>query len=212
MRQKLGLIGILVAIALSVCLLPVTGLTFEPLVFKRVDASSGPSTIPPYTNQTHMVAAGENEQSFLIGDVHFTQLLTSGYVNVTSSASGPSLTSNFNLGNTPIYYDISSTASYAGPIEICLYYDSNRFTDISALALLHYENGAWQDVTISRDPANRKICGRVNSLSPFAIAQPVPPVETPEPGSLVLLVSAVVVIGGFIAFRSRFGRAGGLQQ
>jgi hypothetical protein len=37
---------------------------------------------------------------------------------------------------------------------------------------MHFEGGVWVDVTTSLDTAANVICGRVTSLSPFAIVEP----------------------------------------
>jgi hypothetical protein len=46
-----------------------------------------------------------------------------------------------------------------------------RFSNLSLLHLLHYENGSWMDVAASNDTISYRICGQVRSLSPFIVAQ-----------------------------------------
>ena len=58
--------------------------------------------------------------------------------------------------------NISTTALVAPPIEVCIvggFLEGDR--------LLHFENGAWADVTTSVTAA--RACGTVSSLSPFAV-------------------------------------------
>jgi hypothetical protein len=137
--------------------------------------------------------------------LHFDQVATGGPVTLTTSATGQPIPSGFSLGNPPVYYEISTAAGYSGPIEICIPYDPARFASENGLVLYHYENGMWTNITVSHDSSNNTICGRVNSLSPFIVAGPLP-AEAPEPGSLALLVSGVIGLGGFAAIRRRVGR------
>jgi hypothetical protein len=66
---------------------------------------------------------------------------------------------------------ITTTAVFAGLIEVCIDYSGITFQDESQLKLFHFEDGAWVDHTTSLDTVNNSICARVSSLSPFAIFQ-----------------------------------------
>src|SRR5712691_10968131 len=56
-------------------------------------------------------------------------------------------------------------------VDLCFNMSSvNDATAFNALAVLHNEGGTLIDRTISRDLPSRKICGRVNSLSPLVVA------------------------------------------
>ncbi len=71
------------------------------------------------------------------------------------------------------YYDITTDATYTGPITIEIHYDDTGMTQQGeeALALLHWESGGWVDVTIPPvDTVNNIIRGEVTELSPFAPA------------------------------------------
>jgi hypothetical protein len=46
-----------------------------------------------------------------------------------------------------------------------------QFMDESQLKLLHYENGAWVDITTSVDTTTNTVCGLTTSFSPFLVAQ-----------------------------------------
>jgi len=68
-------------------------------------------------------------------------------------------------------YDISTTATFQPPITTC--FNVSSATDageFSLLRVLHNENGALVDRTITKDFALKTICGNVNSLSPFVVA------------------------------------------
>jgi TolB protein len=138
-------------------------------------------------------------------NVTFGQILSGGTTTLATTATGPAIPSGFSVGNPPVYYDISTMAPYAGAIDVCITYDPNRFGSQSGLALYHYENGAWRNVTTSVNTNTHVICGRVTSLSPFAIMMATP-AEAPEPGSLLLLAGGLASLGGWTAFRSHFGR------
>jgi hypothetical protein len=74
------------------------------------------------------------------------------------------------------YYDITTTATFSGPIDLELQYAaaSLGIGDLNSLAsvafeMQHYENGAWVNRTTDIDPVRHVISGRVPSLSPFAV-------------------------------------------
>jgi len=62
-------------------------------------------------------------------------------------------------------------------VSVCITYDPAQFGDPSMLHLFHFENNAWVDVTTSNDTSSHVICASVNSLSPFAIFQKLPPAD-----------------------------------
>ncbi len=99
---------------------------------------------------------------------------------VNTSSSGPTPPSGFRLGSAPTYYNISTTVNYTPPVTVCIGYDPAPYTDPSSLRLLHYESDTWLDVTASNYVTSHRICGQVNSLSPFLVAQRMdqPPVIT----------------------------------
>lgn len=101
----------------------------------------------------------------------FTSILSAGQTTAISSGSGPASPSGFELGNPPLYYDITTTAAYAGPVQVCIRYQGVSFG--GSPRLFHYENGVWQDVTTSVDAAAMIVCGIVTTLSPFALFSPI---------------------------------------
>jgi hypothetical protein len=73
-------------------------------------------------------------------------------------------------------YEISTTAVYTPPVIVCIQVPAvTHPVEFNLLKIFHFQNGALQDVTISRDFPSRSVCGQVNSLSPFAIARPLAP-------------------------------------
>jgi hypothetical protein len=77
-------------------------------------------------------------------------------------------------------FDISTTASYTGPVGICFYLPSfgESMTDqpfFAGLKILHNEGGVLVDRTTGVNFAAKLVCGSVNSLSPFVIAHTAAP-------------------------------------
>jgi hypothetical protein len=101
----------------------------------------------------------------------FAQVTQAGTTELTMSSSGPPPPAGFQLGAPPTYYELSTTASYTGLIQVCINYNGVSFFDEAALRLFHFENGQWVDITSSLDTLNNVICGSTSSLSPFAIFQ-----------------------------------------
>ncbi len=102
--------------------------------------------------------------------VQFASVEQSGATSVHVSADGPA-PSGFSFGTVgaPLYYDLSTTAAYSGPVTVCLAYDPASFTSPH---LYHYHDGTWTDITASPQPAPGTICGTATSLSPFVVGQP----------------------------------------
>ena len=101
----------------------------------------------------------------------FDGVATGGTTNLTTSTDGPAPISGFSLGDPPTYYDVSTTATFTGAVEICVSYAGVTFPDENGLRLFHFEMGPynWVDITTSLDTAADVICGETTSFSPFAI-------------------------------------------
>jgi hypothetical protein len=100
--------------------------------------------------------------------VTFDAVTEGGYTNLVESTSGPANT-GFKLGNPPLFFDISTSAGFTPPVEVCIDYSTVTFTNENNIKLFHYENGVWVNATSHHDKVNDIICGLVNSLSPFAM-------------------------------------------
>jgi len=69
-----------------------------------------------------------------------------------------------------IFFDAGTTAEYSGYIYVIVHYnESNIPVPENQLKIYHYENGAWVDITYTRDPVNNTVTGRTTSLSPFGV-------------------------------------------
>jgi hypothetical protein len=101
--------------------------------------------------------------------VTFSSVTSPGSTTVTSSKTAPAPPAGFRLGQVRTFYDVTTTATFAGSIEVCLSYAGLGVTRPTRLKLFHYQGGAWVNVTTSNDTVNQVICGTVTSLSPFGI-------------------------------------------
>lgn len=91
--------------------------------------------------------------------------------DTTSTAGGPPPPTGFQIDG--LVYDLSTTATFTGPITVCLPYSP---TTNPVPLIYHFEDvppPAWVDRTTSFDPVNRIVCGIVSSLSPFAVLAPI---------------------------------------
>jgi hypothetical protein len=111
--------------------------------------------------------------------VTFSAVTQSGVTSVTTSNVGPAAPDGFKLGLPPGYFDITTTAIYTPPIQVCIDYSAIAFKSTLFLRLYHFENGAWVNHTTSQNTAAHTICATVNSLSPFAVLEPEPDTTPP---------------------------------
>lgn len=116
--------------------------------------------------------------------VTFSNVSSAGntLVTATSSTAG-ALSSNFSVtagGLNSVFFDVTTTASFSGPVTICQSYDdanNDGYVDGTQIAetdlrILHGEGNPiiFVDRTTSIDTDKNIICAQVDSLSPFVIA------------------------------------------
>jgi hypothetical protein len=119
----------------------------------------------------------------------FASVTSPGQTALAISDTGATPPTGFRLGDPPRYYELSTTATFAGTIEICIDYAGLTFAGVPRL--FHEEGGVWIDRTTSVDPLAQTVCGETTSLSPFALFEPagddLAPVTTasvsPEPNA-----------------------------
>jgi len=101
----------------------------------------------------------------------FTNVTSSGETTVSTTSTNPTPTpAGFAVGDPPVYYEIETTATFEGPVEVCFTYDEKQFNGPeSKLRILHEENGVFVDVTVSVDPGKNEICALVNGFSAFVV-------------------------------------------
>jgi len=106
-------------------------------------------------------------------DLEFESVTAGGTTELVVSTTGPPTPAGFQVISLdePLFYDISTTASYTGTITVCIHYDDTWLTaeEEQALTLLHYEGGQWHNITTSLLTASDVICGQTTSLSQFAV-------------------------------------------
>lgn len=112
--------------------------------------------------------------------VTFAQVTSAGNttftpINPPSSAGTPPR--GYTILDDAPAYDITTTAVYTPPVTVCFTVSSiTTQAEFSRARILHGENGQLIDRTIlapdspAPDFATRKVCARVNSLSPFVAA------------------------------------------
>ena len=115
-------------------------------------------------------------QNVMVGPINkvtlnFSTVTVGGQTTIASSSSGPTPPSGFKLGNPPVYYNISTTAQFNPPVQVCISYSDTQFKNEKNLKLFHFENGAWVDVITSLDTINNIICGSVNFFSEFTLLE-----------------------------------------
>ncbi|HWY58109.1 MAG TPA: Ig-like domain repeat protein [Terriglobales bacterium] len=140
---------------------PPGSLCNDALVYERIATANTLTT-------SNIVNLGDPAGSGSPITVTFTQVTQNGLTSVTldDTTTGPAPPANFQLGNPPVYYDFSTTAGFTAPIQICIPY--GNVSNPSGVVLMHFENGAWQNRTVSNDIVRHIVCASVSSLSPFA--------------------------------------------
>ena len=137
------------------------------------DSSVGAVASYSFNNVTadHTISA-----SFALHGVDLSDGVNMTFSHVTNFCSSSASRLNTSPGSPPAnyhlvsLYDISSCATYSGPITITIPYNPSSIAGpAGGLGLFHWKNGAWQNVTVSVDTVNHTITGQVTSLSPFGI-------------------------------------------
>lgn len=99
----------------------------------------------------------------------FSSVTSGGTTTLTTTTSAPPAPSGFQVAGTT--YNIATTAAFTSPVTVCIGYTPADFPPPATPRLLHYEGGAWVDVTSSVNAAQSQVCGTVDSFSPFATAK-----------------------------------------
>jgi Tol biopolymer transport system component len=155
------------------------------------NAPNTPNT-PAGNNITVQSAAGE-------ASVTFTQVTSAGtttFTPINPPSSGGSPPPGYTILGSGPAFGITTTAAYTPPVTVCFSVSSvNDAATFERVRILHGENGALVDRTLvapdalAPDFAMRRVCARVNSLSPFVAA--LAPASSPGACS----VSGVVTYG-----------------
>jgi len=106
--------------------------------------------------------------------ITFTTVTSAGDTIVRPMTTAPPVPAGFQLGEPPVFHDITTSAAFTGAVAVCLYYPEAAFADESQVRLLHLESGAWSDTTTRLDTTANIVCGSVSSFGAFAIVQKKP--------------------------------------
>lgn len=119
------------------------------------------------TREAHNVTVYPSSRVCLI----FENVTQEGSTTVSVTDDGPEPPSGFKLAGK--YYDIETTANYAGKIKIRIIYDDTNMTTAEEmnLRLMQWNESSneWVDITIMLDMENNVIYGETTHLSIFAL-------------------------------------------
>lgn len=154
------------------------------------------SITPPGSNVVVQSPSGDES-------VAFAQVTTGGLTTFTpiDPASVGQLPTGYQLSAESRAFDITTTATVVLPIDVSFHFPFIINPAVFArLRILHGESGSLVDRTLQHDFATKMIRARVNSLSPFVVAQ-----STASPNRLLNISTRLrvetgdnVLIGGFI--------------
>ena len=142
--------------------------------------TSGYALVTPAASSSGNTPPGSNVSVAVSPLVQMTyqNVSSGGQSQVTMQTSGPVPPNGLKVapGAPPIYYRITSTASFTGTITICVTYDPDFLSGPEhKLKLMHYDTALtpdqWVQVQTSRDTAANIICGVVSHLSEFALME-----------------------------------------
>jgi hypothetical protein len=115
---------------------------------------------------------GENPVS-----VTFENVTSDGVTELDVADSGPAIEKTYITGDPPMYFYLTTTATYTGTIRVCINYDEDYLTGPEdELELLHWNTSTseWDTITMTVDTLSNIICGSTPTLSPFIMVKPNP--------------------------------------
>ena len=126
---------------------------------------------------TYNTDIGTNVQVSLGNGVNMTfdNVTGAGNTSLTTLGSGTTPPNGFTVvpSSSPVYYSITTSATYSGNINISIQYNDAGMTSQqeSLLKLMVYETASsqWKDITTSLDQSANIIYGSVTHLSEFAV-------------------------------------------
>ncbi|HEV2149355.1 MAG TPA: PKD domain-containing protein [Longimicrobiaceae bacterium] len=177
-------------------------------VVASVASGSGVAVELQMDNSTGTTVAVTFESVGTAGAVEVSRLYYDPY-----NPMAPTIPSGFTLPGGA-YYDISTTATFSGPVSVCLSYDPAYYEASGTQPrLLHGETvdgtQQWVDRTTYVDPVKLLVCGTVASFSPFGVGARHAPVgvrHAPTIGA-VTLPAVAVQTGGAVDVSAAFSDA-----
>jgi hypothetical protein len=98
--------------------------------------------------------------------VTYSSVSSRGSTQLTTSATGDTPPQGVQLRPGGLYYDLETTASFTGSVDVCFGYDAAA-SDGYALQLFRRVDGEWSDVTTTVGATT--VCGSAAGLGTFAI-------------------------------------------
>jgi uncharacterized repeat protein (TIGR01451 family) len=129
----------------------------------------------------------------------FTGIQEAGFTAVTPLSEPPAeeLPGAFSVEGA-LFFEISTTATFNGSVLVCIPYETGS---IPNARLLHFDDGAWVDITSVADSSDGLVCGITDHFSPFAIVELLdgagPVITTPE----ALTAEATSATGATVTFQ-----------
>jgi hypothetical protein len=159
------------------------GSTWSYYKLSALDASgneSGFAAVAPAGSSTGSTPPGSNVSvapSPTVG-LTFQNVTGGGQTQLTLQTGGSPPPGGLKLAPSapPLYYMITTTATFTGTVTVCVNYDPEFITGQEKnLKLMHYDTAAqppgWVQVTTSRDTAANLICGTITHFSEFALME-----------------------------------------
>ena len=111
--------------------------------------------------------------------VTYAQVDARGATHVTTAPTLPPAPSGFQIVPGAVSDDVETTASYSGPVGVCVPFDVTAYAGL-APHLFFLGGGAWSDVTTTVGIGS--VCGRAPSVGTFAVfaGDPTPPQIVPH--------------------------------
>jgi hypothetical protein len=168
------------------------GIDFNPWIrkFTPDPAKEGQPGFWPIITETEATTPtpiGENVEDTFVGlpnggqialtfdQVDATGTTTVVAYNPSDPASFPRPPSGFRLGTSPVYYTITTTATFSGSFELCLSYDPAALTRPT---VYHFTGGQWNARPTLYKDGPPQACATLTGFSQFALGVPDP---TPPP-------------------------------
>jgi DNA-binding beta-propeller fold protein YncE len=142
---------------------------------------------------------GSNVANYF-GDVTITfpSVSVSGNTTLTDTTSG-TLPNGYLPCPGCAAFDISTNATFSGPVNLCFFVPAVSAADLPNLKVLHDAGSGLTDNGTSHvNVANRQVCGQANSFSPFVIAKVAAPTAAPAAISGRVISSAGLPLGGVV--------------
>jgi hypothetical protein len=117
----------------------------------------------------------------------FSSVSVEGFTTISIASTGPAFFSHLRkVPPSPAkYYNIATTATYTGPVHVCInYVQGDVLGNESKLLLYYYDTSitpnSWRAITTSVDANSNVICGDAGHVGTFLIAEPGSPTGIDE--------------------------------